>query len=84
MLFDFIQNLEKTIATGKSIIQMKNSMHTIQSDTLLSYAQRVAKHTLSPTEPPIPQDSQMRMSMLYQQDQKVIIKKKGKPTLLIF
>ena len=42
---------------------------------LLSYAQRVAKHTLSPLnanawviEPPIPQDNHMRMSLLFQQD----------------
>lgn len=43
--------------------------------SLLSYGQRVAKHTISPVdanswivEPPIPQDSNMRLSILFKQD----------------
>jgi hypothetical protein len=48
----------------------------IDHSTLLLYAQRVSKHTLSPInakcwaiEPPIPQDNHMRMSLLFQQDE---------------
>ncbi|KAL2918668.1 hypothetical protein HK105_201502 [Polyrhizophydium stewartii] len=43
---------------------------------LLAYAHRVSKYTMSPVnaetwviEPPIPQDNQMRMSLLFRQDQ---------------
>ena len=43
---------------------------------LLSYSQRVSKHSMSPLnanswviEPPIPQDIHMRMSLLFQQEQ---------------
>jgi hypothetical protein len=37
----------------------------VKCDELLKYAQRVASHTLDPMQPPIPQESQMRSSILY-------------------
>ncbi|KAI8927094.1 vitamin-D-receptor interacting mediator subunit 4-domain-containing protein [Entophlyctis helioformis] len=47
---------------------------SIEYKELLSYAQRVSKHTMSPVnantwvvEPPIPQDNHMRMSLLFRQ-----------------
>ncbi len=46
---------------------VKVDVGSIDSVELLSYAQRVAKHTLQPLESPIPQDHHMRMSLLFQQ-----------------
>ena len=55
---------------------MDELIGSIDFNELLSYAQRVSKHTMSPInpntwviEPPIPQDSHMRMSLLFRQDQ---------------
>ncbi|KAJ3254415.1 hypothetical protein HK103_007209 [Boothiomyces macroporosus] len=45
----------------------------IDSQELLDYAQRVAKHTLLPFEPPIPQEHHMRMSLLFQEKEEVEI-----------
>lgn len=49
----------------------------VDPKVLLAYARRVAKYTLSPLdpnswviEPPIPQESHIRRSLLYQQDLK--------------
>ncbi|KAI8913572.1 mediator complex, subunit Med4, partial [Gorgonomyces haynaldii] len=66
------EQLDEIVQQAKKI---QNTGHKIDTQMLLSYASRVAKHTLSPLnqnswiiEPPIPQDNHMRMSLLFQQD----------------
>lgn len=63
-LFDSSHELDQILDVAKGLVV--HSERSIDSKDLLSYAQRVAKHTLSSNLPPIPQDSQMRQSLLFQ------------------
>lgn len=45
----------------------------VSSTELLDYAQRVAKHTLAPFAPPIPQENLMRMSLLFKKEEEKVI-----------
>ncbi|KAL5037544.1 hypothetical protein BDEG_25589 [Batrachochytrium dendrobatidis JEL423] len=72
------EGLDSVLANAryKQKLMHKANQGSIDFNELLSYAQRVSKHTMSPInpntwviEPPIPQDSHMRMSLLFRQDQ---------------
>lgn len=78
ILNDSIQDLESILNSAKQITNKQNTATGVDCTQLLNYAQRVAKHTLSSIEPPIPQDNQMRVSMLYQREGKeAIVKSAG-------
>ncbi|KAI8896554.1 hypothetical protein BC833DRAFT_597072 [Globomyces pollinis-pini] len=73
IVLDVVNTLNKSSNELEDLLIESEKIRNVYNDgvdckDLLNYAQRVAKHTLDPLEPPIPQDVHMRMSQLFQED----------------
>jgi hypothetical protein len=65
----FVKTLWDAQLGLKSLVTNSLTQKKVSSTELLNYAQRVAKHTLAPFAPPIPQENLMRLSLLFKKEE---------------